>query len=241
MKSPARPKTTALPSAVQRHNAKGQRPEPAATDVPFVREPTGWLRFAAPPGSAMGSFRHTRSLATLRQSRSSHLQKPPAEHADHAENFCVICGKVLAAAWRAHVPPNDRAEAPAAHGVGEPTVSGINRERSRRLPPAAGSVLWALSSFTHKSLHHGWHGCTRIKWQNTPSYPRKSVKSVVRKVLARFRSAHRTQPGIRAHGCTERKGQPPEPAADDVRFVSEPTGWLRLAAPPGSAGYPEIL
>jgi len=32
----------------------------------------------------------------------------------------------------------------------------------------------------------------------------------------------------------ERKGQPPEPAADGVRFVSWPIGWLRLAAPFGS-------
>src|ERR1035437_493839 len=27
--------------------------------------------------------------------------------------------------------------------------------------------------------------------------------------------------------------EPPEPAADDVRFVSERTGWLRFAAPSG--------
>jgi hypothetical protein len=33
---------------------------------------------------------------------------------------------------------------------------------------------------------------------------------------------------------TERAGQPPEPAADDIRFVCEPTGWLRLAEPSGS-------
>ena len=32
-------------------NRKGQRPEPAATDVGLVPEPTGWLRFAAPFGS----------------------------------------------------------------------------------------------------------------------------------------------------------------------------------------------
>jgi hypothetical protein len=42
---------------------------------------------------------------------------------------------------------------------------------------------------------------------------------------------------LRAHarGVAERTGQPPEPAADDVGFVSGATGWLRLAAPPGSA------
>jgi len=31
----------------------------------------------------------------------------------------------------------------------------------------------------------------------------------------------------------ERKGQRREPAADDVRFVPEPIGWLPFAAPPG--------
>ena len=32
-----------------------------------------------------------------------------------------------------------------------------------------------------------------------------------------------------------RKGQRREPAADDVRFVSERIRWLPFAAPPGSA------
>jgi hypothetical protein len=31
-------------------NEKGQRPEPAATDVPFVCGPSGWLRLDAPFG-----------------------------------------------------------------------------------------------------------------------------------------------------------------------------------------------
>ena len=30
------------------------------------------------------------------------------------------------------------------------------------------------------------------------------------------------------------KGQPPEPAADELRLVSGLTGWVRLAEPPGS-------
>ena len=34
------------------------------------------------------------------------------------------------------------------------------------------------------------------------------------------------------------QGQPPGPAAADARFVSEPDGWPRLAAPPGSAIRP---
>src|SRR3974390_402578 len=39
----------------------------------------------------------------------------------------------------------------------------------------------------------------------------------------------------RGSNHAERKGQPPGPAAADIRFVPEPTGWPRLAAPPGSA------
>ncbi len=35
----------------------------------------------------------------------------------------------------------------------------------------------------------------------------------------------------------ERQGQPPEPAADDVRFVSGRIGWLRFAGPFGSHSF----
>ena len=37
------------------------------------------------------------------------------------------------------------------------------------------------------------------------------------------------------HGVAKRKGQRREPAADDVRFVSERIGWLPFAASSGSA------
>src|SRR5258707_923143 len=37
------------------------------------------------------------------------------------------------------------------------------------------------------------------------------------------------------------RGQPPEPAAPDIRFVSCLTGWLRLAAPAGWASACSVI
>src|SRR5438876_12166560 len=44
-------KSGCLPIAAER---KGQQPEPAAADVSFVSERTGWLGFAAPLGWPLG-------------------------------------------------------------------------------------------------------------------------------------------------------------------------------------------
>ena len=76
---------------------------------------------------------------------------------------------------------------------------GQPRDRApRHRLQRAGSVFRGLCSLARRSLHHGWHRCTRIKWQITSSLSAqireiRGPKSVGSIVFGSWRPARKTR------------------------------------------------
>ena len=100
--------------------------------------------------------------------------------------------------------------------------------RSKRLFYGAHTPVLASPSFSPPSSRWCW-GAT----QSTLRCP--SAEGCLQITEGSPYTTSRLRWPWRVIGYDERKGQPPGPAAADVRFVSEPAGWPRLAGPSRSS------